>query len=842
MLHLPLAPAEAEQLLRRLCAELREQLVAGGESGARELLARHPDLAEEPEAALELIYTEFALREELDRQLAPEEWRSRFPRWADRLERLFQVHHALAEKPAADTAHSAATRVMADDTAGGIGLDGPRLCGQRTSRYVIGEQIGRGGMGIVFKARQEGLNRLVALKMILAGEFALRSERVRFLKEAQAAARLQHPHIVQVFDVGELDGQPYLAMEYLSGGTLAQRLAKGPLHVADAARLLEVLARAMDYAHCQGVIHRDLKPGNILLTGAETSRSADRDEHALCAAKIADFGLAKLCDYAASAAAQEATGRALGTPGYMAPEQIEGPAQQIGPASDVYALGAILYEALTGRPPFCGESPLATMQQVLSLDPVPPSRLQPRVPRDLETICLKCLQKESSRRYPSAGALADDLGRFRDGRPIVARPTGLCQRIAKWARRRPGIAALVAVVFAALVGLTLLAWEVVAARQASLLASHSAEREREAAAVSEAEARIMTAHRQWLDGEFALARRTLDDVPAAYRSQLWKYLDRALAAEVRVLPWPQEALIGASELALSGEGRLVAARTRELVCVWDAPLDQTDLLPTHRIENTDRKTHSFAALAFNADEQLVLTQFQTRNAPFPTRLMLFDAASGRQHSAREYPSLVADVSGDGRVFARCDGAAIVIGDTATGAEWRTLAVHFHRTMWLRLSYDGGLVAAQTGPSRLDLWNTADGSTAGRLECPGSGIGAVRFAPRAALVAAGLSTIANAKSAAVVWDLRRGERPIASRSFSSDVKTLAFHPSGEQLAVGLADCTVVVVNPRTGREILTLRGHRGSLSALAFSRDGTLLASAANDRTVRLWDAQHFCAP
>ncbi|RUL81809.1 serine/threonine-protein kinase [Tautonia sociabilis] len=293
--------------------------------------------------------------------------------------------------------------------------------------YDLIAPIGRGGNGIVTKARHRRLGRLVALKRLRSGPDADPRELVRFRVEAEAAARLQHPNIVQIFDVGRVGGQPYIAMEYVSGGSLADRLTTGPLRPREAAALVETLARAVDHAHRAGVIHRDLKPANVLLTADGTP-------------KLADFGLAKRLDAATAGPTQ--SDALLGTPHYMAPEQAAGRPEAVGPAADVYALGAILFECLTGRPPFIAPSPLEALDLVRSAEPPPPSRLQPGIPRDLQTICLTCLEKAPARRYSSAGALADDLARFAAGEPIRARRTGPVGRLVKWARRRPSQAAL----------------------------------------------------------------------------------------------------------------------------------------------------------------------------------------------------------------------------------------------------------------------------------------------------------------------------------------------------------------------------------------------------------------
>jgi WD40 repeat protein/tetratricopeptide (TPR) repeat protein len=306
--------------------------------------------------------------------------------------------------------------------------------------YDIIAEVGRGGMGVVYKAHHRHLNRIVALKMILAGSHAGPMELVRFRQEAETVARLQHPNIVQIYEVGAHAGHSYLALEFVEGGTLAQKAAGSPQPPRDAARLVELVARAVDYAHQNGVVHRDLTPNNVLLTPDG-------------APKLSDFGLARRlgdCD------GLTATGAILGTPGYLAPEQVSGDKADIGRATDVYALGAILYVLLTGRPPFQAASLIETLRQTETAEPAPPRRLREEVPRDLETVCLKCLEKQPSRRYASAAELADDLRRFLADEPIRARPVSQTERAWRWCRRNPWLAGLSAVVAALVVAVALI--------------------------------------------------------------------------------------------------------------------------------------------------------------------------------------------------------------------------------------------------------------------------------------------------------------------------------------------------------------------------------------------------
>jgi serine/threonine protein kinase len=331
------------------------------------------------------------------------------------------------------------------------------------SGYEILAEIGRGGMGVVYQARQLRPRRVVALKMIRAGACASAKELARFRAEAEAAARLQHPNIVPIYEVGELAAQPYFSMEYVAGGALDKHLAGQPQPFRLAAQLVETLARAVHFAHQKGVVHRDLKPANILIQRNEEGKMTDEknpadadfipDPSSFLFPKITDFGLAKRLEEVG----QTESGDILGTPSYMAPEQASGHSREIGPLADVYSLGAILYEMLAGRPPFRGQSRLDTLEQVRTQEPVSPRHLQPKVPRDLETICMKALAKDPNRRYATAAALADDLHRFLDGRPIEARPVGRAEKLWRWCRRNPALAGLwaatTAVLLTAILGL-----------------------------------------------------------------------------------------------------------------------------------------------------------------------------------------------------------------------------------------------------------------------------------------------------------------------------------------------------------------------------------------------------
>jgi WD40 repeat protein/tRNA A-37 threonylcarbamoyl transferase component Bud32 len=398
--------------------------------------------------------------------------------------------------------------------------DGLPAAGPTVAGYEMLGELGRGGMGVVYKARQVKLNRLVALKMILAGGHASDADLLRFKSEAEAVARLQHANIVQIHEVGESEGRPFFSLEFVAGGSLAARLDGTPWPPRQAAQLVEALARAMHAAHQQGIIHRDLKPANVLLAEDGTP-------------KITDFGLAKQMG---TQHGQTQTGAVLGTPSYMAPEQAGGRHREVGPAADVYALGAILYELLTGRPPFRAATPLDTILQVVSEEPVPPRRLVPKLPHDLDTICLKCLEKAPAKRYGTAAELADDLDRWLTTRPIRARRIGPAGRVARWCRRNPVLAGVCALAAAIIVTLS-------AVYYASLLRENKHTRD----ALDQAERERDQATRSQEQVQDSLARSYFEQARALRLSRQpgrrWAALDLLRQAEqLRARPRPQDPL------------------------------------------------------------------------------------------------------------------------------------------------------------------------------------------------------------------------------------------------------------------------------------------------------------
>jgi tRNA A-37 threonylcarbamoyl transferase component Bud32/tetratricopeptide (TPR) repeat protein len=423
----------------------------GERLGAEEFFGRFPALRDDPQAAVDVIYQEFLLRHGLGEKPRAEEYIRRFHALSSLLIHQFAVDAALRSAEATtgvpgdgENGHAAQEK-DGTSTAEGDAGSGGKVSSAFFPGYEFIAVIGRGGMGVVYKARDAKLGRIVAIKTITELEPAKPNLLGRFLDEAQAAARLQHPNIITVHAISEHNGHPYFALEFIDGGDLKKKLADKPMAPRQAAELIEILAHAVHAAHKAGVVHRDLKPSNILLTSGGVP-------------KVADFSLAKLLG---GDSGRTESGQVVGTPSYMAPEQAEGRSKDVGPGADVYALGAILFEALTGRPPFLGDTQLETLRLVTSTEPVPPRQLRPDIPRDIETICLKCLQKEPSKRHASADALAEDLHRFLDGRPITARRVGRLERGWRWCRRNPKLAstsallaATVLLAAAAFIGLT----------------------------------------------------------------------------------------------------------------------------------------------------------------------------------------------------------------------------------------------------------------------------------------------------------------------------------------------------------------------------------------------------
>jgi WD40 repeat protein/serine/threonine protein kinase len=668
--------------------------------------------------------------------------------------------------------------------------------------YEILGELGRGGMGVVYKAQQVRLNRVVALKMILAGGHASEAELTRFRTEAEAVARLQHPNIVQIHEVGDKDGLPYFSLEFCDGGTLADKLDGTPLPARDAGRLVETLARAMHAAHQQKIIHRDLKPANVLLqkhnstgltgsTGLGWSNLVDpvNPVQGSFIPKITDFGLAKRLDVDAG---QTKTGAVMGTPSYMAPEQAQGEKKQIGPAADVYALGAILYELLTGRPPFRADTPLDTIIQVVADEPVPPSQLNRKVPRDLETICLKCLEKEPRKRYGSAQLLADDLDCFLKDVPIQARPVGRVERFWRWCRRNRGLAAASGLAATALVAGTIisLVFAIEAIRVADDLRE---EHKRTQAALDDADTRLAE---QYLAR--GLAACSKDHDPGL--GMLW--LSRAL----QTVPPSQKDLAETISTNLSAWGR-------EL----------------HPLRATLRHSREIRAVAFSPDGKTLAT------ASLDMTARLWSSATGQplarplQHQG---PVRAVAFSPDGKILATAGRETARLWLSATGRPLGAPLQHQNEVVGVAFSPDSNTIATASLDRTARLWSSTTGQPLGPPLQHQIAVRAVAFNPDGTTIAT-----ASDDGTARLWSSATGRQiGPALQHQKNAVVAVAFNPDGKMVATASRDKTAQLWSSATGQPIGPPLQHQNSVVAVAFSPDGKTIATASDDKTARLWSS------
>jgi WD40 repeat protein/serine/threonine protein kinase len=836
---------EAVPTLAALLAEQRGHWQRGERIPVEDYLARHPRLAADAEAALDLITNEVLLRREQGEEVGLAEYLRRFPHWAGPLRAQFEVEAALDHD----------TQLIADPAAfrpagPAAGLPPPQLAG-----YEVLGVLGQGGMGIVYQARQIQLRRLVALKMILAGGHAQPEELARFRIEAEAAARLQHPHIVQVYEVGEAEGRPYIALEFCEGGSLTDQLGGTPLPPHQAAKVLQLLARAIHFAHQRGVIHRDLKPANILLASGGREPPADAvapggSRHPLAdlIPKITDFGLAKAVEHGALEAEGRMegpltrTGMRLGTPSYMAPEQALGKSKMVGRAADVYALGAILYELLTGRPPFRGATEMETLSQVIGAEPVPPRRLQPTVPRDLETICLKCLQKEPGRRYPGADRLAEDLDRFLAQQPIKARPVGRGERLWRWCRRNPALGATGALALAAGVAVVLISI-LFGIREHRATERIRREQTRTAAALKAA---------QRLSATLALDRGlTLCEQGDGGRGLLWlahsleiaaqaddPHLDRLIRANLsgwqrrlsqlkRILPHGDEVCA----VAFSRDGRTL------LTGSWDGTARFWDAASGRALGQPLRHQARVTVAAFSPDGKTVLTADERGTAK------LWKAATGQpvgQPLPHRGPVLAAAFSPDGNT--------LVTGSGALGAAWgeaRLWSAATGRPLGTPLCHKGPVVAVAFHPrDRIALtgshdgtaqrWDATTGRALGDSLKHGDPVRAVAFSPDGTTMLTGSGAFEVRRGEARLWSAATG-RPIGQPlSHKGAVVGVAFHPRDRIALTGSEDTTAQLWDTVTGKALGAPLKHQHVLRAVAFSPDGRLILTGSGDRQARLW--------
>jgi eukaryotic-like serine/threonine-protein kinase len=697
--------------------------------------------------------------------------------------------------------------------------------------YIIVEVLGRGGQSVVYKAHQPRLDRFVALKTISLTRAGDPEDRSRFEREAKAVAQLKHPNVVQIHDIGEHRGDSYLSLEFVDGTNLAKRIAGVPQRASASARMVETLARAMHVAHGHGIVHRDLKPGNILLTVDGVP-------------KIADFGLAKRLQADSDLTH---TGNILGTPSYMSPEQAAGRNRDVGPASDIYALGAILYELLTGRAPFLGATSWEVISQVLGDEPVPPRRLQPSVPRDLETICLKCLAKDPAKRYADAEDLADDLARQTAGLPIQGRRTGGVERVALWCRRRPALAGTIAAALAAIAVIgTVSLRQVLEERETFRKERDNAQAKLYRAVVSESrllmQAREAGWRREALDRlkEAASLEVAERDVPAlrdlaiqyigidapGFRNQatmpehpkpvitvtfdsspraVFLGNTRSLAIEDRIVDLTKFADFAFSETTIVEKAKdrgaawgLVASPDGRLLAIGggDKTLRIWNVADRKLVRTLRGQDDVLWCVAFSPDAKYVAAGSSDNRTG---TIEIWEAATGRPHlHLRGHERLVRSIAfhPGGRWLVSCSSDGIVLLWDLTTAKQVGVLHRFEQAVYdVAFSPEGRKLAAACHDRHVALWDF-DGEETPKL-------------PQAPTLSPELHP--------------------------SEAWAVGFSPDGRTLASGSAPGTIVLWDAKTFGRLATLRAGGGETRCISFSRDGELLAGAQYGGPTMVWD-------
>lgn len=646
--------------------------------------------------------------------------------------------------------------------------------GKRGGDYELLEEVARGGMGVVYRARQRSLGRIVALKVLLGGTFAGDAGRRRFLAEAAAAARLVHPHIVAVHEAGELDGQPFYSMDYVQGRTLAELLREGPLPVSRAAGYVATIARAIHYSHGEGVLHRDLKPSNVLVD--------DQDQP-----RVTDFGLAKAWGTRGEGDALTLTGQALGSPAYMPPEQALGPAAQLGPTCDVYALGAVLYECVTGVPPFRGETPHAVLEQVQSREPVPPGRLNGSVSRDLETVCLKCLEKDPARRYATAGELGEDLGRFLRGEPVHARPLGVGGRAWRWARRHPVVAGLASsTLFLGMVVILIAG-----------LGAHRIRQSRDEARARLAESLVSEARARRIAAEPGARAESLDRLSQALALEPTIGLRQRIRREwVAVLAMPDVRRVVPATLPGCEDPMLMCFDPRFERCALGHQ-------PGGGIH------------VYRVEDGSLLQHFTVR--PLPDELAGF-SPDGEFLLARYRHSMA--------VWRVQSGEVVLPPEPGKGDGWNSGGFSSDGAWFARGEADGGVALYRPVTQGAGAWVR---DHAWKLPFPGR-VSAMCWGPGADLLALVLEgervLVCTARSGEVRWD----------RVLGPGLLGLSWSQTRGALAVQTPQDSVVLLHAENGSDLRQVPTPGDASATVAFSPSGEVLAAATERFGVRLFNA------
>jgi serine/threonine protein kinase/WD40 repeat protein len=769
---------------------------------------------------LSLIDLEMELRAERGQRPNLDEYEQRFPMLSEDIRARLEVFDYITQKTSNEK---------------GVGSKAPPVDQTATPRrdlpaipgYEILDVLGRGGMGLVYKARQIGLNRIVALKVILAGRQGGEDYQRRFLQEAESVAALKHPNIVQIYEIGEYEGKPFFSLEYVNGGTLANHLQSKPQPPEFAAEMVEKLARAVHAAHQQKIVHRDLKPANILIADSSKPETIGDDTRRdpLCDSpnrvprivpKIADFGLAKRMD---SAQDLTTTGMVAGTPVYMAPEQAAGEREHLGPAADIWALGIILYEMLTGRPPFLSDKPLEVMHMVVWNNPVSPRQLQARIPRDLETICLKCLEKIPKKRYASAEELADDLARHREGRPILARRIGAIEQSWRWCRRNRTVAALLTGI-----ALLLIAGTTVAsyfAYRANRLAGAADEKTRDAVAAQQATTEA------WLEEERQkneAQRLKQEAIDREYLRGLELY---AADANLALKSWEVGELHRTRQFLTRYTPRNATEKDRRgFEWFYIDQLCNAELATTHlagKIQAFDLAPDG-AHFAFAVQDQVKIHDPLLRR---PIRTL--------KASQGPINAVVYNRRGD-RIAAGGDDASIHIWSTADYNVVHKLTGHKKEVRAIAFGPDDKVLVSCSGsskypnfPGEVIIWDLEKKVPAHTLRLHKSGVNSVTISHSGKILAS-----AGQDQSIQLHDLSSGKH-LRELSHIHGIVEVRFSPDDKTLAAGTNQGLVVIFDVETGQTLREFHGHVHWVDALAFSDDGKLLASSGEEGVIRVWN-------